>query len=233
MKMGTVVRNIQRTAPEKLAQLRKYGTATVHEAIGRTGLLKPNMRPITQGQRAAGNALTVLLHPGDNTMMHVAIEFCQPGDVLVAACSADCTDGMVGELLGSSMMAHGASGLVIDAGCRDVSDLIGMGFPVWSIAISAKGTVKTTLGQVNTPIVCAGAVVQPGDVVVADDDGVVIVPYAEVDVAINRSQARLAKEAAKRSRLQAGELGIDIENIRPWLEEAGIRYYGTLEEAQG
>jgi 4-hydroxy-4-methyl-2-oxoglutarate aldolase len=231
MKMGTVIRNIRRTPPEKLTQLRNYGVATVHEALGRIGLMKPYMRPITHGLRTAGNAFTVLVHPGDNTMIHVAIELCQPGDVLVVAASADCTDGMVGDLLVSSMIAHGVTGLVIDAGCRDVSDLIEMGFPVWSRAISAKGTIKATLGQVNTPVICAGALVMPGDVVIADDDGVVIVPFAEVDAAIAQSELRIAKEAAKRTRLKNGELGIDIENMRPWLDNLGLTYFDSIDEA--
>ena len=232
MKMGTVVRNIHRTAPEKIERLNNYGVATVHEAIGRRGLMKTYMRPITLGQRTAGNVVTVLVHPGDNTMMHVAIEVVKPGDVLVVACSADCADGMVGDLLVSSMQAHGVAGLILDVGCRDVSDLIEMKFPVWSRAISAKGTIKATLGQVNTPVVCAGAFATPGDVVVADDDGVVIVPFAEVDDAIALSELRVAKEAAKRARLKAGELGIDIEKMRPWLESAGLNYFDSLEEAQ-
>jgi 4-hydroxy-4-methyl-2-oxoglutarate aldolase len=232
MKMGTVVRNIRRTAPEKIELLKNYGVATVHEAIGRSGLMKPYMRPITQGLRTAGNVVTVLVHPGDNTMIHVAIEVVKPGDVLVVACSADCTDGMVGDLLVSSMQAHGVAGLILDVGCRDESDLIEMKFPVWSRAISAKGTIKATLGQVNTPVVCAGAFAVPGDVVVADDDGVVVVPFAEVEDAIAQSELRVAKEAAKRARLKAGELGIDIEKMRPWLESAGLRYFDSLEEAQ-
>ena len=232
MKMGTVVRNIRRTSSEKLQLLRDYGVATVHEALGRTGLMKPYMRPITQGLRTAGNAITVLIHPGDNTMIHVAIEFCRPGDVLVVGCSADCTDGMVGDLLASSMIAHGVTGLILDAGCRDITDLIKMGFPVWSRAISAKGTIKATLGQVNTPVICAGAMANPGDVVVADDDGVVIVPFAEVETAIAKSEMRIAKEAAKRARLKAGELGIDIENMRPWLEKLGISYIDSADDPQ-
>lgn len=228
MKMGTVIRNTRRTPQAKVDALRDFGVSTVHEAIGRRGLMKPYMRPISPGLRTAGNVVTVLVHPGDNTMMHVAIEVCQSGDVLVVACSADCTDGMVGDLLVSSMMAHGVAGLVLDVGCRDISDLRAMGFPVWSRAISAKGTIKATLGQVNTPVVCAGAAVNAGDVVLADDDGVVIVPFAEVDAAIQLSEQRLAKEATKRKRLQAGELGIDIENMRPWLEKAGLVYLDTL-----
>ncbi len=231
MKMGTVVRNIPRTPAEKIERLRGFGSATVHEAIGRGGLLKPYVRPITPGQRAAGNVVTVLVHPGDNTMMHVAIEVCKPGDMLVVACTADCTDGMVGDLLASSMMARGVVGLVLDVGCRDVSDLIEMRFAVWSRTISAKGTIKATLGQVNTPIVCAGAIANGGDVVVADDDGVVIVPFAEVDDAIASSEKRIAKEAAKRARLRAGELGLDIEDMRPWLEKAGLTYYDNIKDS--
>lgn len=228
MKMGTVVRTIRRTSQATLDTLREFGSATVHEAIGRRGLMKPYMRPIAPGLRTAGNAVTVLVHPGDNTMIHVAIEVCRPGDVLVVACSADCTDGMVGDLLCSSMMAHGVTGLILDVGCRDISELREMGFPVWSRAISAKGTIKATLGQVNTPVVCAGVTVMPGDVVVADDDGVVIVPFPEIEDALQQSKQRVAKEAAKRKRLQAGELGIDIENMRPWLEKAGLVYLDTL-----
>jgi len=230
--MGTVVRNIPRTPAEKVDLLRTFGVATVHEALGRAGLMKPIMRPITPGQRAAGNAITVLVHPGDNTMIHVAIEFCRPGDMVVVAVSADCTDGMVGDLLASSMQAHGVTGLVLDAGCRDVRDIVEMGFPIWSRAVSAKGTIKATLGQVNTPVVCAGAMVQPGDVVIADDDGVVVVPIAEVDRAIEGSEARLVKEAAKRARLQAGELGIDIDKMRPWLDQLGLRQYDNLAEVE-
>ncbi len=232
MKMGTVIRNIPRTPQQKLDQLRAFGTATVHEAIGRTGLMQPYMRPIAPALRTAGNAVTVLVHPGDNTMIHVAIEQCRPGDVLVVACSATCTDGMVGDLLVSSMIAHGVVGLILDVGCRDIVDLVEMGFPVWSRAISAKGTIKATLGQVNTPVVCAGALVNAGDVVIADDDGVVIVPFAQLDEAIAKSDQRIAKEASKRARLKAGELGIDIENMRPWLEQSGLVYYDTLEDAQ-
>jgi 4-hydroxy-4-methyl-2-oxoglutarate aldolase len=230
MKMGTVIRNIRRTPQEKLVKLRKYGVATVHESLGRSGLLKPYMRPITKGQQVAGNAVTVLVHPGDNTMIHVAIECCCPGDVLVVGVSADCTDGMVGDLMATSMMAQGVIGLVIDSGCRDISSLIEMKFPVWSRAISAKGTIKGSLGQVNTPVVCAGALAMPGDVVVADNDGVVIVPFAEVDAVIAKSETREAKEAKKRERLRAGELRLDIDDMRPWLKEMGIAYYDSIDE---
>jgi 4-hydroxy-4-methyl-2-oxoglutarate aldolase len=192
--------------------------------------MKPYMRPITHGQSVAGNAITALVHPGDNTMVHVAIELCQPGDVVVVSVSSDCTDGMTGDLIASSMMAHGVAGLILDTGCRDVSDLIEMGFPVWSRAISAKGTTKATLGQVNTPIICAGVLTEPGDVVVANEDGVVIVPFAQVDDAIANAELRIAKEARKRERLKAGELNLDIENMRPWLEKAGLTYYDSIED---
>jgi 4-hydroxy-4-methyl-2-oxoglutarate aldolase len=229
MKMGTVIRNIPRTPIEKLDKLQGYGVATVHEVLGRTGLMKPYMRPITHGQRTSGNALTVLVHPGDNTMIHVAIEVCKPGDILVVAVSADSTDGMVGDLMATSMKAHGARGIILDTGCRDVNDLVSMGFPVWSRAISAKGAVKGTLGQVNTPIVCAGAFVAPGDVVVADEDGVVVIPFSEVDATIAQCELRIAKEKTKRAQLHAGELRIDIDKMRPWLKEQGIAYYDSIE----
>lgn len=232
MKMGTVIRKINRTAPEKLEQLQHYGVATVHEAMGRIGLMKSYMRPIAHGLSVAGNAITVLVHPGDNTMMHVALEVCQPGDVLVVAVSSDCTDGMVGDLLATSMVAHGVKGAVLDVGCRDVDELIRMQFPMWSRAVSAQGTVKASLGQVNTPVVCAGTLTMPGDVVVADEDGVVIVPFSQVDAAIAQSERRIAKEAAKRARLKAGELNLDIENMRPWLQKAGLTYYDSIEEAE-
>ncbi|MGC9159483.1 MAG: 4-carboxy-4-hydroxy-2-oxoadipate aldolase/oxaloacetate decarboxylase [Terracidiphilus sp.] len=230
--MGTVIRKIRRSPTDKLDLLRSYGVATVHEAIGRTGLMKPYLRPMTPGQSVAGNAVTVLVHPGDNTMMHVAIEVCQPDDVLVVAVSSETTDAMLGELLATSLLAHGVRGVILDAGCRDVSEMIKMGFPVWSRAISAKGTVKATLGQVNTPVVCAGVLTQPGDLIVADDDGVVVVPFALVDAAIEQSAQRLAKEAAKRARLKAGELNLDIEAMRPWLEKSGLRYYDSIEEVE-
>lgn len=232
MKMGTVVRNIPRCSQEQLKALSDYGVATVHEAMGRTGLMKPYMRPIYPGARVAGNAITVLVHPGDNWMLHVAAELCRDGDVLVVAVSADCTDGMFGELLATSMRAHGVQALVIDAGCRDVAELTAMKFPIWSRAISAKGTIKATLGNVNTPVVCAGALVHGGDVVVADDDGVVVVPHTDVAAAIAASQQRIAKEARKRERLAVGDLGMDIENMRPKLEALGLTYYESLDEVK-
>ncbi len=231
MKMGTVVRNIPRTPQEQLYELANAGVATVHEAMGRTGLMKPTMRPIYSGGRIAGNAITVLTHPGDNWMLHVAVELCKPGDVLVVALSADNSDGMFGELLATSLKARGVVGLVIDAGVRDIADLTAMRFPVWSKYVSAKGTIKATLGMVNTQVSCAGAIVNGGDVVVADDDGVVIVPHARVEATLIASRLRLTKEEKKRARLAAGELGMDIENMRPALEQLGLKYYETVEEA--
>jgi 4-hydroxy-4-methyl-2-oxoglutarate aldolase len=232
MKMGTVVRNRPQVAEEKLALLRGFGVATVHEAMGRTGLMKPYLRPIFPAEAIAGNAVTVLVHPGDNWTIHVALELCRPNDVVVVALSSDCTDAMVGELIGSSMVARGVIGAVIDAGCRDVADLTRMRFPVWSRGASAKGTIKATLGTVNVPVVCAGAQVHAGDVIVADVDGVVVVPHAQVGAAISASRERVEREQRKRLRLQAGELGLDIDNMRPALEKAGIRYYDTLDDAE-
>lgn len=230
MKMGTVVRNIPRSSESELQALAALGVATVHEAMGRTGLMKPYMRPIYPGAQIAGNAITVLAHPGDNWMLHVAAELCQPGDVLVVALSADNTDGMFGELLATSVRARGVVGLIIDAGCRDVAELTKMHFPVWSRAISAKGTIKATLGNVNTPVLCAGALVHAGDLVVADDDGVVVVPHSVVANTLNASQERALREEKKRARLAAGELGMDIEKMRPKLEELGLTYYDTINQ---
>lgn len=231
MKMGTVIRNVPRTPPEQLQELASAGVATVHEAMGRTGLMKPYMRPIYRGGRIAGNAITVLTHPGDNWMLHVAVELCRPGDVLVVALSADNTDGMFGDLLATSLKARGVVGLVIDAGVRDVADLTAMGFPVWSKNVSAKGAIKATLGLVNTRVCCAGAIVNGGDVIVADDDGVVIVPHGSVEATLVTSRQRLAREDKKRARLAARELGLDIETMRPALEQLGLHYYETIEEA--
>ncbi len=201
--------------------MQALGVATTHEALGRSGLMKPYMRPIWAGACIAGPAVTVMAQPGDNWMIHVAIEQCQPGDVLVVGCTADNTDGMFGDLLGTSLKARGVKGLVIDAGCRDVKELKDMGFPVWSRAISAKGTVKATLGAVNIPVVCAGVNIEPGDAVVADDDGVVIVPKKLAVEVAAKAQKRFDDEDAKRKKLAAGMLGLDMYNMREALAKAG------------
>jgi 4-hydroxy-4-methyl-2-oxoglutarate aldolase len=225
-----VVRNIQRADNNAVATLEALGVSTAHEALGRSGLMKPCMRPIWPGAQIAGPAVTILAQPGDNWMIHVAVEQCQKGDVVVLGCTADNTDGMFGELLATSLMARGVKGLVIDAGCRDVKALHDMGFPVWSRAISAKGTVKATLGAVNVPVVCAGVNVEPGDVVVADDDGVVIIPKKYAVETAQKAQKRFDDEDGKRKRLASGELGLDMYNMREPLAKAGLRYVDRPED---
>jgi 4-hydroxy-4-methyl-2-oxoglutarate aldolase len=222
--LGIVKRNIVRADPKAVKKLSRFGSATVHEAMGRVGLMQPYMRPIYPGAHLCGTAVTVLLHPGDNWMMHVAAEQIRPGDLVVAALSAPCTDGFFGDLLATSFRAQGCGGLIIDAGVRDVNDLTEMDFPVWSKAVSAKGTIKATLGSVNIPVVCAGAQVNPGDVVVADDDGVVVVPAAVAQQAADSAEARENNEAVKREKLASGILGLDMYNMREPLKKAGLKY---------
>jgi 4-hydroxy-4-methyl-2-oxoglutarate aldolase len=231
-KVGVAVRQVRRAPADAVKELSRYGVATIHEAMGRTGLLAPYMRPIYPGARVCGTAITALGHPGDNWMLHVAAELLQPGDVVVFALSSPDDHGFFGELLATSFRARGGLGLIIDAGVRDISELQVMNFPVWSKTVHAKGTIKAKVGSVNVPVTCAGALVNPGDVIVGDDDGVVVVPAARAAEVAQASRVREDKEAATRARLKVGELGLDIYDMRDKLKSAGLAYYDTPDDVK-
>jgi len=226
----TVVRNVNRADAGAVKTLGELGVATVHEAQARTGLMRPYMRPIYPTAKAGGTAITISCHPGDNIMIHAAIEFCRQGDVLIVTTTSESTDGMFGELLAESARAHGVVGLIIDAGVRDVHDLTEMQFPVWSKAVSAQGTVKASPGSVNVPVVCAGTIVRPGDAIIADVDGVVVVKRESAAEVARLAGERFAKEQKTRERLKAGELGVDFYGLRAKLAELGVRYVDELEK---
>ena len=226
------MKSFEREPLDRIAPLAEYGVATVHEALGRTGLMATRLRPIFPGSAIVGNAVTVSLAPGDNTMFHVVVELCREGDVLVAAPTSPCTDGYFGELLGSALHARGVRGLIIDAGCRDVAQLKDLPFPVWSRAVSAQGTVKETLGDINRPLVCAEQLVHPGDLIVADDDGVMVVPKARLGEALAASLSRVQKEDANRKRFLSGEVGLDVYGMRDRLAAKGLKYYESADDLE-